>query len=81
MQCRDVECNLVAWVEGTLSAEVNQMVAEHVHSCAVCARLAGRMQQIWQLHKAPETAHLSPWFLSNLERRIREKERISKPVI
>ena len=80
MDCKDIQDNLSAWVDGALTEAEAQRIRDHVSSCPVCAKEAEALERISVLLRRSQDAELTPGFRSRLMAELLQREREKLPL-
>lgn len=48
MNCKQVQNQIVFFIEGQLAADLQKSITQHLRTCSECARLVERQRQLWQ---------------------------------
>jgi Putative zinc-finger/Predicted integral membrane protein (DUF2275) len=78
MTCQDIEQNLPAYLEDTLSPDEKKSVADHLAACPRCSRALADLKKAQELLRGLDEVEPPPFFEQRIMARIRQ-EAASKP--
>jgi anti-sigma factor RsiW len=76
--CNDIEHNLSAYLEGTLSPEVKTIVEEHLASCPHCTKAVENLKKTEKLAREMEEVEPPPWFAQKIMSHVREEAQLKE---
>jgi len=80
MNCKNVEKNLLPFMENELPEERRMEMETHLKTCPDCSHLLEEFSQLWEALEYREKIQPSPYFWTRLKQRIVEYEEGRKPV-
>lgn len=74
MECRDIQKNLSAYLEGLLSPEEKKIVDRHLPSCAKCSASFNELKRAKELLKKLDEVEPPPWLAAKIMARVRKEK-------
>jgi predicted anti-sigma-YlaC factor YlaD len=73
MKCKDVDKNLIFYLDGELSSEQEKEITEHLGQCSKCRKLYSRLAEVWG-HQETEKIPYQPFFFTRVKEGVKNKK-------
>ncbi len=78
MNCKEVEYNLIHYLDESLSMEKRNQVQAHISSCPACQKSLHVLQETYLLIEEEKKEDVSPFFVEVLERKLGQQVTMSQ---
>ena len=76
MKCREIENNLIAYIEKSLPMDTMQDFELHLQECNACKLLLGKVNATYQSFEFSSIPQLKPFFITRVEAKIHHKKHL-----